>query len=82
MTVVGKIEPHQHQWRMQMHIDGCHFHSSTYVCECGTRMETFSEREVASDSYSLMWLLPDECERCKELLDGAEPIHSKDLIEP
>lgn len=71
---------HEHQWQMLVHLDGCHFFSSTYTCPCGARMEDYSEREPSSDSYAALWMQPD-CDRCNELIEGAEPLHERELIE-
>lgn len=74
------MSEHQHQWEMQIHLDGCHFYSSTYRCECGARLETFDEREpMAGESYGALWMDTD-CPRCRELLEGAESVHEKELI--
>jgi len=73
------MSEHQHQWVMRAHIDGCHFYSSTYTCECGTRLETFDEREPMSDGWSGVWMDP-ECERCTALLKGATTEHVKEQI--
>lgn len=66
------MEPHQHEWKLAVHIDGCHFFSSTYTCHCGAQSEDYSERDPDADSYAAMWMDP-ECARCNELIGGAEP---------
>lgn len=70
---------HQHAWRMTMHMDGCHWYASTFTCECGAQRETYDERDVKADSYSLVWMdsegMDEPCKRCEELLAGATPEH-------
>ncbi len=57
-----------------MHLDGCHFFTSSYVCECGATASTYTERDVKSDPYSVVWMdgegQDEPCARCEQLLDG------------
>lgn len=77
---------HEHRWKLRVHIDGCHFFSSTYWCpECGATRCSYSERDIEDDPYSTIWMLPEgkeECERCTQLLEGAKPVSSDEIMEP
>ena len=69
-----------HEWHQRVHLDGCHFYSTTFACDCGARLECFDEREADN---ARVWMLPDECPRCKALLaHEVEPVHEQELIEP
>lgn len=71
----------EHRWRMTLHLDGCHYFSSAYVCrDCGAYLGVMSERDLNGDPWSAMWMDEDAwegedggCERCAQLRDGAEP---------
>lgn len=70
-----------HRWQTSMHMDGCHFFMSSYRCEdCGASLTTRSERDLSGDPWSMIWMTDDggkeQCDRCLELLDGAEPASS------
>ena len=71
------VNEHAHDWHLEIHLDGCHFYSSTYSCECGAVMLTEDERDP-TEPYALIWFLP-ECERCLELEHGAKPLHTVDI---
>jgi len=64
---------------MTLHMDGCHWYASTFVCECGAQRETWDERDIKSDPYSMVWMDDgcgdDPCVRCEELIAGDEPVH-------
>lgn len=67
-----------HRWRMMIHADGCHFFSSSYSCrDCGAAFNITCERTPNDDPWSSLWMMDEDggpiCERCEELLDGAEP---------
>jgi hypothetical protein len=50
---------HTHRWALGMHMDGCHWHSSTYACrECGHTLKAYHERDPANDLYSMIWMEP------------------------
>jgi len=70
---------HEHAWKLVMHLDGCHFYSSSYSCECGAVRVSRGERKM--DGYSAVWALED-CERCQQLLAGATPKHSEEIELP
>jgi len=72
---------HQHSWRRVRHLDGCHYYTSHYLCDCGAVRVTRDERDTREDEYSSLWFLA-ECERCMELADGAEPLHSDEVEVP
>lgn len=68
-----------HRWRMTMHMDGCHFYGTAYRCiDCGALYSITLERDFAGDPYSAIWMMDDyvededRCERCRELMAGAE----------
>ena len=67
-----------HRWKLTIHADGCHFFTSSFRCEvCGALMTMFDERDLKGDMWSAIWMQDDggapQCERCEELMDGAEP---------
>jgi len=72
---------HTHEWKMVSHLDGCHHYSTTSRCECGAVRVARNERDAREDPYSLLWFLND-CDRCMELMNGADPLHSVDVEVP
>ena len=72
---------HKHAWKMVTHIDACHSYRSVFTCECGSSVATHDERDVSEDPYSTIWMRDDAgapmCDRCRELLDGAESKHER-----
>lgn len=89
-TRLGR-EIHVHQWGLGLHMDGCHYYTSTYACECGAALSTYGERDLKADPYSMIWMEPEgseddpefePCERCRELMDGARPIWRVVMDEP
>lgn len=82
--VDGKPGEHKHEWKPAIHLDGCHFYEWRYSCECGAVRRTWAERDIASDSYSAIWMADDQyesCARCAELMAGAKPQHSDEIVE-
>lgn len=81
--MTAAAEPHVHQWRRQMHMDGCHHYSTTYSCECGASAMTRDERDPTYDPYSLIWM-DDEggepCARCDEIRAGAKVSHTVRIV--
>lgn len=82
--VRGDKDMHPHRWRMHMHMDGCHWYSSVYVCvRCGSSLGTYDERDLSEDPWSAVWMDADgegsACLRCEELMSGAEAVHKLDL---
>jgi hypothetical protein len=67
--------PHVHRWRMLMHVDGCHWFTFSYTCECGATMNSRDERDPEFDPWSVMWYA-DDCGRCNELAKGARGQHA------
>lgn len=67
------LNTHRHKWEFRSHADYCHFFTWDYACACGATLTTEDERDFAGG-----WLStgdfpnPDECERCRELLGGAD----------
>lgn len=60
-----------------MHMDGCHWYTFAYSCACGASLNTTDERSIADDPWSGVWYDESgECDRCRELRDGAEATHS------
>lgn len=56
-----------------MHADGCHFFKSSYKCnDCNAVITTYDERDFSSP-YSENWAI-EECNRCNELMSGAERV--------
>ena len=76
-------EPHAHMWRGIAHLDGCHWYSWTYACECGATRELWSERDLEANSYSAVWMVregdEEPCDRCDALMAGAEPQHRDEI---
>jgi hypothetical protein len=67
-------DEHVHRWQLRTHYDNCHYWESVYVCSCGATRSTGSERAITDDPYSsVFWMTDSECERCQDLLSGAEP---------
>lgn len=68
-----------------MHRDGCHWYASSYSCECGATAESYDERDIKGNPYSMIWMNPEEreepCKRCEELLSGAEIEHRVEIHE-
>lgn len=79
------MSAHKHAWKLTLHLDGCHFYSSAYACECGATLSVFDERSPKDDPYSTVWMSredgEEECERCTELLAGAKPKHTQAVTE-
>lgn len=71
---------HVHEWKLVVHLDGCHFYSSSYQCECEATRTSHDERDF-NEPMSTVWALPDECPRCAQLLEGAPPTHSDEILE-
>jgi len=70
---------HEHQWKMVIHMDGCHVHTSSYACKCGAARTITAERDFKKDPWAGVWALA-ECDRCKELLAGARRKPRSDTI--
>lgn len=68
---------HKHDFKLHTHIDGCHFYSSVYTCDCGEAISVYDEREFTEDPYSFCWI-DETCERCAELMNGAESKHEQE----
>lgn len=74
---------HKHQWRMVMHLDGCHWHQSSYRCECGAQYYAYIERNPTTDPYSMVWMDDiggEPCERCEQLKRGEKPKAERVLV--
>lgn len=76
------LPAHKHEFKLTMHLDGCHSFSSVYACDCGVQASSYGERSVAADPYSGMWMDSPGCTRCKELLQGARPAHEVQITRP
>lgn len=69
------LPAHEHTFRTLMHMDGCHFYTTHAACDCGVIYGYRGERHLKGDPYAGVWMDDgDECERCRELLQGARPI--------
>lgn len=77
---------HEHRFEFTAHADGCHWFVTTAVCGCGATLRQTSERDAQEDGYSRLWMMDEDgaptCERCEELLDGAEPEHRSEVFMP
>jgi hypothetical protein len=81
VSPVFPVKPrHEHRFKLVTHMDGCHWYSSEYVCDCGAGVSTYDERELALDPYCFMWL-DENCTRCAELAGGAETKHEQERHE-
>ncbi|HEY1437407.1 MAG TPA: hypothetical protein VGG82_07880 [Casimicrobiaceae bacterium] len=49
---------HEHKWQTLMHLDGCHFYTSSYRCSCGATATRTDERDPKYDPYSMIWMEP------------------------
>ena len=49
---------HKHAWRSNMHLDGCHWFTTGYTCQCGATASKTDERSPMADPYSLVWMEP------------------------
>jgi hypothetical protein len=49
---------HQHKWTTTVHLDGCHYYTTTATCRCGAVLSMTSERNPQEDPYSLIWMEP------------------------
>ena len=67
-------EKHEHAYRLHTHVDGCHWHKSIYVCECGETKVIEGERDFhdPDDPYAAVWMV-DGCDRCQALWLGEKP---------
>lgn len=78
---MNTTETHKHAWKMVAHIDSCHAFRSAYVCECGATADTYDER--SPEGYGMVWMMDDDgapmCDRCAELIAGAEPKHERNV---
>ena len=72
---------HEHVWRLVSHYDSCHFYTTSHSCECGALRVGRDERDAREDPYNYLWFLND-CERCSELMAGADPLHSVEIEVP
>lgn len=61
---------HEHAWNVRVHGDGCHAFTWIFGCECGAMRTVTGERDPADPFFS-EWA-DEACERCKELLAGAD----------
>lgn len=71
-----KAPKHEHLWRPQTHLDYCHEYEWRYECECGAVRHERQDRDLEADPWSVVWMLDDDgtpsCDRCREILDGAD----------
>jgi hypothetical protein len=49
---------HQHKWKTNMHLDGCHWYMTAAACECGATLTSTHERALAADLYGAVWSEP------------------------
>lgn len=68
---------HVHIWNLVTHMDGCHWALTVAACDCGATLRQEVERDLKGDPYAAVWMDEDAqsepCDRCRALLDGAEP---------
>lgn len=67
------MSEHEHKWQTIIHVDACHFFRWGYECKCGATRQIEHERPLASGDWLDYGDFPDpeNCERCRELQDGA-----------
>jgi hypothetical protein len=53
---------HKHEWKVTMHLDGCHWYTSSYACACGAAATRTNERSPREDLYSIVWMEPEYVE--------------------
>jgi hypothetical protein len=65
---------HKHAYRLSTAVDGCHYFRNVFVCACGDVQVHGGERNfhAVDDPYAAVWMV-DDCQRCQELWNGAEP---------
>jgi hypothetical protein len=61
------LPAHAHQFETVLHLDSCHYWTTSAACECGAIYGVRSERSATG-----FWGEGD-CERCDELRRGARP---------
>jgi hypothetical protein len=65
------LPEHEHRFVTTLHLDGCHFYETRAECACGVLLRSVGER---SGDYAEVWMdNPDDCARCRRLLEGARP---------
>ena len=52
----NRRQDHKHAWQMVMHLDGCHYYTSSYRCRCGATAVTTHERDVTG--FGAVWMEP------------------------
>ena len=75
-------DEHEHVWSAVVHLDGCHAFSWSYSCPCGASRNTGCERDFKDDDMSYAMWFEESCERCNELMDGAEPKSWDEIVIP
>jgi hypothetical protein len=76
------LPAHAHRFETRLHLDGCHYWTTSAVCECGVQYGVRSERSLSGNPYAAVWMEMPECHRCRELLDGARPIREVVIQRP
>ena len=67
---------HEHRFELFMHLDGCHEVRSSFRCACGTTRLVKTERDFHNEDTPLARAFyREDCERCRDLMAGAEPKH-------
>ena len=75
---------HEHVFTTNLHMDGCHFYTTSASCECGAIYGFRGERSM-TDPYSAVWMADEgqeSCERCTELMNGARPVYETVIQRP
>jgi hypothetical protein len=76
------LPAHEHSFKTTLHMDGCHYYSTSATCDCGVVYGHRGERHLKSDPYGAVWMEGVECERCDALRDGARPISETVIQRP
>jgi hypothetical protein len=80
------MSAHVHIWNLVTHMDGCHWALTVAACACGATLRQEAERDLRDDPYAAVWMDEDgqpegePCDRCRALLDGAEPKLTTEVI--
>jgi hypothetical protein len=73
------MTPCEHEWGPDFWSHGCHYNVNVHQClKCGTWEESTPRRELTErtfdpNGYDVLRMDPENCERCRELLNGPRP---------
>lgn len=76
---------HDHSFKTTMHLDGCHWYTSSGTCDCGAAIQVSGERNPRDDPYAMVWMEDhgeDPCSRCDQLRAGAPTQYHVEIVGP